>query len=323
MEALVPQWRDLAAGTGLAGVFLSPEWLLPWFEHFDAAQPHVFHAGHGGTLLAILPMARSCCDGRSVLTPAGDPFNDLVDVLLLPGADPTLVHILVDRVAAQTTQVDAALIGPTPTGSRLDDALEAHPRFTMEPIPSPQLALPATWYEFRRSVRKEARKGWERAMGRLLSGHAVSFCWEDDPAAVRERVPAILAARTMAWRTRGKLNLIPAIQTTPAFSQFLAQALGNLAEVGNAALAHLSVDGTPVASDIYLCRGSEALLYQRSFDPAFQSFSPGHLLAVAGVRALIARGVTRLHLGRGDESYKFTLGAGTSQLRVGLWNWFP
>lgn len=322
LEALAPAWSALAARAGVPGVFGSPEWLLPWFDHFGDHQAHVFYAWDELGLRAVLPMAQASVDGRRVLIPAGEPFNDEIDVLLRRGVDPSTVREIVSSLLAERAAVDAILIGPTAVGSALHGALVADPAFDLEPLPAPELALPARWEDFRHSARGDARKGWERAFRRMLSEHSVSLRWIADPGEVRETMQATQSARLGAWEARGRLDEIPPVQTTEAFAAFLGQAFGNLAAVKSAAVAQLSAEGIPVATDAYLLRAPEALLYQGWFDVAFQRFSPGNLLTFAVVRILIDQGVTLLHLGRGDEKYKFRLGAEPRTLMVGLWKWF-
>jgi CelD/BcsL family acetyltransferase involved in cellulose biosynthesis len=57
------------------------------------------------------------------------------------------------------------------------------------------------------------------------------------------------------------------------------------------------------------------LLYMSTYQPTVAQFSPSHLLLAEIARMAVAEGVRVIELGRGDEPYKFSLGARPRYLR--------
>ncbi len=67
--------------------------------------------------------------------------------------------------------------------------------------------------------------------------------------------------------------------------------------------------------NLYFRLGSADLLYMSTFDPGFASYCPSHQLLAEAAAAAFAEGVNLIEMGRGDEPYKFDLGASRRHLR--------
>lgn len=101
----------------------------------------------------------------------------------------------------------------------------------------------------------------------------------------------------------------------PGFPEFLAEAGSSLAAENRCLLARLNVDGEPLAQALFF-RSSEAdLLYMSTYQPAAARYGPSHLLLAEAAQMAVADGVRVFELGRGDEPYKFALGAQHRYLR--------
>ncbi|MGH4009705.1 MAG: GNAT family N-acetyltransferase, partial [Pseudonocardiaceae bacterium] len=57
------------------------------------------------------------------------------------------------------------------------------------------------------------------------------------------------------------------------------------------------------------------LLYMSTYQPSAARYSPSYLLLAQAAQMAVAEGVRVLELGRGDEPYKFSLGAQSRHLR--------
>ena len=77
----------------------------------------------------------------------------------------------------------------------------------------------------------------------------------------------------------------------------------------------LLLEGEPVAQALYFRTARSDLLYMSTYDPAMARYSPSHLLLAEAAQCAIANGVGVIELGRGDEPYKFALGAEPRHLR--------
>lgn len=70
-----------------------------------------------------------------------------------------------------------------------------------------------------------------------------------------------------------------------------------------------SLDGHPVAGAVGFATDGGYYLYNSAFDPGFGSASPGQVLLSELLSRAIDRGATRFDFLKGDEEYKFRLGA--------------
>jgi len=74
--------------------------------------------------------------------------------------------------------------------------------------------------------------------------------------------------------------------------------------------------GEPVAAAFGFGDGRAYYLYNSAYDPGAAATSPGVMLVDLLVRRCLAEGLARLDLLKGDEAYKFRLGAGARPLFV-------
>ena len=102
---------------------------------------------------------------------------------------------------------------------------------------------------------------------------------------------------------------------------FFAAVVRELAPIKACAFMEMLVDGSPVASDLYLLDRPSALMWLRALDPDFQSYPCGHLLLRATAEAFASEGYESLDLGRGDEPYKFVFGAEPRELLRARLRW--
>ncbi len=84
--------------------------------------------------------------------------------------------------------------------------------------------------------------------------------------------------------------------------------LALLAEVG-ASIDLLSVDGRPAAAAFGFADPQGYYLYNSAYDPAFAEAGPGFVLLAAMIERSILDGLARFDFLKGDERYKYRLGA--------------
>src|SRR5579883_792985 len=139
LAALQPRWWELWRRAA-APTFLSPAWLLPWWQVFRPGELRSVAVLDGARLTALAPLYCDC--GR--LLPVGIALSDYLDVLADPadpGALPALargVHELPDWQECSLEDLPpeaAALALPVPEGC--GDGAQAQ-------SPCPELALPPT-----------------------------------------------------------------------------------------------------------------------------------------------------------------------------------
>lgn len=133
-------------------------------------------------------------------------------------------------------------------------------------------------------------------------GAAVEIEIVDQPAALRERLPDFLR---MMVDSRGDKAAFLTEQMATFFHTLVAR--GGLA--GIVQLYFLLVDGKRVATVLCLVQAGRLMLYNSGYDPDFRDLSVGIASKVFCLREAIDRGYHELNFLRGDEEYKYQLGA--------------
>ncbi len=80
-------------------------------------------------------------------------------------------------------------------------------------------------------------------------------------------------------------------------------------------LSTLYINDTLAAASLNMKTRSVLHTWFISYNPGFSKYSPGHILSLATIEAAAERGIQRVDLGRGDDSYKKRINSGC--MRVG------
>ena len=297
--ALAPAWSALAKRRDPPSIFLTPEWIAVARAH-DPARPLTVAAGDPASGLAALA---EHADGA--LSFAGGELTDLQDVLAPRGAEAAVAAAVARWVAARR-----------PTAVRLEYVPEERP--TLEAFaaclaaagyrvrrarqtPSPSVSLPGSFEDYVRSLGKKERHELRRKIRRLEASRTARFRF----AADAER-PAILE-RFFALH---RLSRGPKAEFMSApVERFFRDVADALAPLDRLRLGVLSVDGADAAVLFAFSYEGTLALYNAAYDPGLASLSVGIVSHVWAVREAIAAGDRTYDLLRGDEPYKYDLGA--------------
>ena len=167
----------------------------------------------------------------------------------------------------------------------------------------PVVDLPADWESYISGLRRKYRHEVRRKLRNLRDGKAiVGIEVIRDADAVRERLPDFL---TMMTTSRGD----KAEFMTDQMATFFAELVERLAPHGRIQLYFLLLDGKPVATVLcFVCCG-QLMLYNSGYDPDYRSLSVGIASKVFCLREAIDEGRHAVNFLRGDEEYKFQMGA--------------
>ncbi|ETA03179.1 hypothetical protein CcI156_20315 [Frankia sp. CcI156] len=312
--AYAPVWEEMPAD-GASGIFTSPAWCLAAWRFFpDLGSPRLLVANSTESgPLGILPLTA----GANGLTWAGSPLGDEHDVRLRPEsphAGPAVARLVQEIVSRSPSTASVLLTDVRPAGVLVDFA----PNRPGTPAPVLHLREPDSawgslacipgwsrgrWRELRR-LRRACERSGPLTMTRIT-----------EPVQLHDAIPDFVAARLAAWRTRGRFDELPVMDRHPRFPEFLATAASGLARTGRCLLAQLLYLDRPIAQALYFRLGSADLLYMSTFDPEFAGYCPSHQLLAEAAAAAIQEGVSLIEMGRGDEPYKFDLGASPRHLR--------
>lgn len=311
-QDVAQEWGHLHA-EGASDIFTSPAWCLAGWRVFpDLGAPLLLIAtDSAGMLLGALPLT----SGPNGPTWAASPLGDEHDIRVHRGRpEPEVVSALVRSVPHVTGGGETVLADVRPGGVL---ARAAGSRWGC-PAPIVQLADPDEefgalaclpgWSRKRRRTLRSARRHLERS-GQL------SVVRLTDPVPLAAALPVFARARVASWASRGRLAELPAMDRHPRFPEFLAEAGRGLAVERGCLLTRLDLDGESLAQALFFRSAGADLLYMSTYQPTVARYGPSHLLLAEAVRMAAAEGVSVVELGRGDEPYKFVLGAQPRYLR--------
>jgi CelD/BcsL family acetyltransferase involved in cellulose biosynthesis len=292
-------WSKVAEGRSPASIFLTPEWIAVTREH-DSAEAVTLAVGdppHG-----IAALAREA-DGT--IRFAGGELTDEQDVVAPAGNE-----------RAVATAVGAWIAGEVPRQVRLEFVPEDLPTLDIiaaalaengyrvdrsRLITSPRLALPGDFETYVQGLAKKERHELRRKIRRLESATQASFRWASDG----ERGATLDRFFALHRLSRGE----KADFMTPNVERFFRDIADTLAPLGRLRLGVLRAHGEDAAVLFAFAYRGTLALYNAAYDPALASLSIGIVSHAWAIREAIRERFDTYDLLRGDEPYKYDLGA--------------
>ena len=304
-DALESGWTELLARSDSNKVFLTPLWQRLWWRWMGQDTGLLLLSARNSTgLRGIAPLARR--DGA--LTFLGG--TDLVDYhdFIVPDEGASDVYAALVDYLMQDSGWDTVRLESLPEGSNaleeLPAALRAHgldPSVELEDV-APGIRLPESWEDYLSGLKKKDRHELRRKLRRLegagtLRCYAVSAA-EDLP----EAMDCLLGLMRQSRDDKAEFM-------TAEREQFFRDMARELLDAGVLRLFFLELDGARVAATLCMDYRGARFLYNSGFDRAYDHLSVGLLLKVLCLRDAIESGMTYYDLLRGDERYKYDLGA--------------
>ena len=297
--AVAAAWSALSTDRRPPSIFLTPEWLSVVRAH-DTSTPITLSIG--APLRGIAALAREA-DGT--ITFAGGQLTDEQDIVAAPGLEADVATVVARWVAAERPPRVRLEFVPEdrPTLDAFGSVLSAagyrvtRSRQTVSPI----LALPGSYEGYVQSLGKKERHELRRKVRRLESAGAAAFRF----AADSERGAILDRFFELHRLSRGE----KADFMTPDVERFFRDVADALAPLDRLRLGVLSFDGADAAVLFGFSLGRVLALYNAAYDPGLASLSVGIVSHAWEIREAIAQGYTTYDLLRGDEPYKYDLGA--------------
>lgn len=257
---------------------------------------------------AIAALARSA-DGTVRF--AGGELTDEQDVVAAP-ADARAAAVAVARwiVSERTPRVVLEYVPEdAPTLDALAEVLGASGyRVTRERlVTSPRVTLAGDFASYVQGLGKKERHELRRKLRRFESVPRTGFRWADE----RERPAALDRFFALHRVSKGEKAAFMTSET----ERFFRDIADALAPLGRLRLGVVSAHGQDAAVLFAFAYGDTLALYNAAYDPALSSLSLGIASHAFAVRDAIAQGFKIYDLLRGDEPYKYDLGA------VDRWLW--
>jgi CelD/BcsL family acetyltransferase involved in cellulose biosynthesis len=292
-------WSAIAKRRSPSSIFLTPEWIAVARAH-DHAEQVTLAVGEPPSAVAAL--AR---DVDGTFRFAGGELTDEQDLVAAPqdatGAATAVARWIAAEAPRRVLLEYVPEDSPTPTAvaSELKDA-----GYTVKAdrlVTSPRIALGTDYETYVQGLGKKERHELRRKLRRFEGARDAGFRWatEGERATVLDRFFALhrlSKGEKAAFMTR----------EAEAFFRDIADAL---AALGWLRLGVVRAYGEDAAVLMAFAYGDTLALYNAAYDPALASLSLGIASHAFALRDAIDQGFKIYDLLRGDEPYKYDLGA--------------
>ncbi len=298
-------WERLLAETPDSSPFATAAWQQTWWQMFGGdADLKLLTVRRDGDVKGLAPLMRRG-DEVSFL---GE--SDLVDYhhFLHSGIDDSEFYDSVFGHLAQVDSWNSLRLTSVPEWSAAYTAVPEAARAagwnvdeTFEDV-SPGIDLPGSWDEYVSGLSKKDRHELRRKMRRLERSaevNHVEFSTADDVAANLDDF-----VRLHRMSTPYKAEFM-----TDEREAFFRTVVTKLAAEGVSRLFFLELNGDRAATSICFVHGDNQLVYNSGYDPEQRALSVGLLNHALCIKLAIENGIRYFDFLRGDESYKYHLGA--------------
>jgi CelD/BcsL family acetyltransferase involved in cellulose biosynthesis len=306
-DDLRDEWIELESRATDDNIFLSHMWQHSWWaELAGSAKLDLVAFRDGGRLVGLAPTYREAARGFTLVRFGGGlEVTDYLGFLAEPAYEKAVGRAFLERCLASSGLVlDLHFIRTEGVTLRAltSAAADLDRRYSVEPEEvSPRIELPATWDEYLARLGKKQRHELRRKRRRLEEAGG----WT-----VAETTAATLSAdlekffELHANSTRAKADFL-----TDDVKSFFRHICGHLEEAGWLSLRSLIFEGKPVAAVLGFVYRETLMLYNSGYDPEYNRLGPGFVLMTEEIRLAIEAGLTEVDFLRGDEKYKYDLGA--------------
>lgn len=279
-------------------------WYLSLFARHFHGSPYFLQIHDGGQPLALIPFERqgerlTILGMRKVL--GSEEVTDYSGMASRSMDDLQYVEMIKQIVGFVRGQgISEVVLDYVREDSRLYRYLHVlHHTTCMEQVVSPAIVLPATWEEYLEGLDRVKRKELKRKMRRLDTvAHSFEIIPSADDAAIDDFI------RLQRASDEEKENFM----SGPMESYFRDMA-HIVKDEWPGFFATLKIEGKPAASIFFFEQDTGVMLYNSGFDPQFGYYSNGLMAHALLIRRNIESGRKVHDFLRGDERYKYDLGA--------------
>ena len=306
----LPQWRELLARDPVRHIFATPEWNRVWWEEFGQGKDlFVLTMRRDGDLAGIVPLYRKHEGDRKILRFLGG--IDLTDYLgpicsvedRDDVAEALVAWLATDEVAWD--EFDAHNM-PVPFGfaDALVDRVDAHGfDFELEQEEtSAVLLLPDSWDAYLESLDAKERRELKRKQRRLGREVPDATFRRTTEETLEQDLKFFVEMHRGAEGHKGHFM-------KPEIATFFERVARAFMPLGWLRLDFLEIGDRPVASTFSFELNGTFYLYNSAYEPDVKRLSPGVALVARLIEEAIERGLETFDFLRGQERYKYQLGA--------------
>ncbi len=309
-DDLAADWQRIYDSMPESSAFDSLEWNRMWWEHFGGDSKLMLRSvvRPDGTTAVIAPMRLDSNNDEGVCTFLGG--TDLVDYLgfkhdeeLLPEDVHDLLQSLYDD-----PEITALVLESLPEDSHTIHAVkevagdigwEVH---IWDEGVAPRITLPSTVNEYYASLTKKHRHELRRKLRRLYNAGNIEQIELKSPDEIEHHMADFIDLHRGSSIDKNDFM-------TSEREAFFREAAVKLAEMGITRLYFLTINGEKVATSLAFKVGSTKYLYNSGYDPERSWLAVGLLNHAINILRSIDEGIKVYDFMRGDERYKYHLGA--------------
>ncbi len=306
-QATLASWHELASRCQTATAFHTPDWQLPLFRQaMSVGSMRLIGVFSGSRALAILPLQQR---GGNCLETIGSTISDYLDPLVDPAHEETawraifeMLRCLPDcangSVVLHNVRDDAACrftLGriATDEGYGLEDVVTGNVA---------RVALPATWDGYLASLSAHDRKECRRKLRKAETQADATLATCDSADQAPARLEHVFQCMESSGGSKGtKCRWI--------YRRVFESASDGLMRRGIMRVQTLRLAGKPAAGIISFRSAVGTLAWGAGYDPAQSAWSPGVVSFAMAIRDAISRGERVFDFLRGEQRYKYDLGA--------------
>ena len=309
-DDLAADWNRIYASMPASSAFDSLEWNRIWWEHFGGDSKLMLRSvvRPNGTTAIIAPLRLDSNNDEGVCTFLGG--TDLVDYLgfkhdaeLLPSDVQDLLQSLYDDPG-----ISALVLESLPEDSHTIHAVkevasdmgwEVH---IWDEGVAPRVTLPSTVDEYFASLTKKHRHELRRKLRRLHNAGDVEQLELTTPNEIESAMDDFIKLHRGSSIDKEEFM-------TPQREAFFREIAVTLAEKDVTRIYFLTINGEKVATSLAFKIGSTKYLYNSGYLPDRSWLAVGLLNHAINILASIREGIEVYDFMRGDERYKYHLGA--------------
>jgi CelD/BcsL family acetyltransferase involved in cellulose biosynthesis len=301
-ENLRDSWEGLPPEMKRGPIFVLPAWLESWWQVFGAKTGLLLgEISKGGQTIGIAPLRAKKAEAMFI----GDAgVCDYLDFIITPGRENEFFSILLDELKTRDiTRLNLEALRPDSTvlTALVDIARErGYKVFRQTRDVSVALDLPRSWTSYLEGLTAKQRHEVRRKLRRLGEEGAVSFRVAG-PSDVETSLGIFLDQFRRSRRDKARF-MNTRMQT---FFEVMTRAM---AAAGLIRFGFLELNGSPVASVLFLDYNNSRYLYNSGYDPGYRRLSVGLLTKVLCIKDAIGQGMACFNFLRGNEAYKYRLG---------------
>ncbi len=306
--SLSREWEELLGRSTPRHVFQTWQWHLIWCRHLGSPESLRLMAVRSpeGKLRGILPICRE--EEGVFQSMGGRDVSDYLDLIAEKGWEgPVWKRVLQGLWEEEGGDWELELPfvpHDSPTLQILPSlAREESMEVGLTPTDScPAIRLPESWEDYLVGLSSKNRHELRRKLRRAEREAELTFYRCGTMERLQEDMEVFFLLHSRSSHDKKRFMV-------PAMRAFFLEVARAFFERGWLDLRSLLVNGEPAASLLSFDYAGKIYLYNSGYDPRFSSLSVGNVILARLIRDSIEAGRTELDFLRGNEPYKYRLGA--------------